>query len=129
MLWKQGAFRGLVNYALVPETAHSPAINVGAGLQGIGTGNPGYFAVAEKSFSRSNCTFSGYLGIGYRTNEPHAHMLGGAKFTPAKSPWTLGVQADGHNVHPFVTRSFGDLTLGLYLVNLKSPGLMVSKRW
>ncbi len=56
-------------------------------------------------------------------------MLGGAKYTPSLSPWTIGVQADGHNVHPFVTRAFHDLTLGVYLVNLKSPGFMVSKRW
>ncbi len=128
-LWKQRAFRGLASYTLASEGSRTPAINVGAGLQGIGTGNPGYFAVAEKSFATHIGSVSAYLGLGLRSNENHAHMLGGAKFTPSLSKWTMGVQLDGHNVHPFVTRDFDSFTIGMYLVNLKSPGIMLSKRW
>jgi hypothetical protein len=129
LLWKQGAFRGLGSYTLAPEKGDMPMINVGLGLQGIGTGNPGYFATAEKTLAIPEGSVNGYLGMGFRANEGHGHLLGGLKFTPGQSPWTLGVQADGHNVHPFITHSFPDFTLGAYLVNLKTPGLLVSKRW
>lgn len=129
LLWKQGAFRALGNYSLAPERGNMPALNVGFGVQGIGTGNPGYFTTAEKSFQSTRAAINAYVGVGLRANENHAHMVGGIKMTPTNSPWTLGVQADGHNVHPFVTHRFPDLTLGLYLVNSKSPGLLISKAW
>jgi len=128
-LWKQGAFRGLGSYTLVPETPTVPRISVGLGLQGIGTGNPGYFATAEKTRVLPEGSVTAYVGVGFRANEGHGHLLGGARMTPTGSPWTLGVQADGHNVHPFVSRRFNDLTLGLYLVNLKSPGLLIAYAW
>jgi hypothetical protein len=128
-LWKQRAFRGMGSYKLVKETAKSPAITAGLGLQGIGTGNPGYFVTAEKGFSFKTGSASAYLGAGFRTNENHGHMLGGVKFTPLNTPWTLGLQADGHNLHPFVTHAFPEFTLGLYLVNMKLPGVLFSKRW
>lgn len=126
-LWKQGAFRGLANYELIPSRGKSPSLRIGFGLQGIGTGNPGYFATSEKGWAGSWGTASGYLGVGLRTNEDHGHLLGGFKFTPSRSLWTVGFQNDGHDTHPFVTRSLGGgFTAGAYLIALKSPGLLIS---
>jgi len=102
---------------------------VGAGLQCIGTGNPGYFLTLEKTWSTQAWALSGYAGAGYRTNESHGHGLGGLKVTPAGSRWTLGFQADGHDSHPFVTHQFKEMTLGVYLVNMKSLGVLVSRAW
>jgi hypothetical protein len=106
-----------------------PALVAGAGLQGIGTGNPGYFLTAEKNLMSREGSLTAYLGAGFRTNEDHGHLIGGAKFTPIASAWTIGAQADWHNVSPFITRSFPELTLGVYLIGLETPGLLVSKRW
>jgi hypothetical protein len=125
-LWNQRAFRGLGNYTLLRETERTPGVHVGVGLQGIGTGNPGYFATTEKTFRSESGSLNGFVGVGFRANESHGHLLGGFKFTPEDGPWTLGVQADGHNVHPFITRRFDDMALGLYLVNSKTLGVMVS---
>ena len=126
LLWKQGAVRGLANYELIPERAIAPNLRVGFGLQGIGTGNPGYFATSEKTFSLKEGSLTSYIGIGFRTNEDHTHGLGGVKLTPAGSLWTLGVQFDGHWVHPFVTLSLRDgWTAGVYFVEGRSLGLLI----
>ena len=95
-------------------------------MQGIGTGNPGYFATSEKSYTVKEGTFSGYAGIGFRANEDHAHALGGIKFSPTASPWTFGLQNEGHRSHPFVSYNRGELTYGLYLIEMKSLGIMFS---
>ncbi|HJP83791.1 MAG TPA: hypothetical protein VJ835_09830 [Fimbriimonadaceae bacterium] len=127
LLWKQGAFRGLANYQLVKETVSQPSIRVGFGLQGIGTGNPGYFATMEKSLFLKEGGITAYAGVGFRTNEDHAHGLGGVKFSPADTPWTLGVQFDGHWAHPFATYRLKDgWSVGAYLVESRTPGLMIS---
>lgn len=117
----------MANYELIPAEGKAPNLRVGFGLQGIGTGNPGFFATSERSWAGNWGVVSGYLGVGYRTNEDHGHLLGGFKWTPSTSPWTLGLQNDGHESHPFVSRNLGrGFTGGLYLVGLKSPGLMIS---
>ncbi|MBC8065821.1 MAG: hypothetical protein H7Y17_13395 [Chlorobia bacterium] len=127
LLWKQGAFRGLANYEVIKETAKAPNLRVGFGVQGIGTGNPGYFATSEKTFAIPAGALTGYLGIGYRSNEDHAHGLAGVKFTPTQSAWTIGLQLDGHWAHPFAAYRIGKgSSAGAYLVEGKSPGLMVS---
>lgn len=128
LLWKQGAFRFLGNYELIAETPRSPNLRVGYGLQGIGVGNPGYFATAEKFHTNRSVSVTGYLGVGYRSNENHGHLLGGIKASPA-GPWTIGVQIDGHDVHPFLNYSLGRHAIGLYLIELRSPGVMLNFRW
>jgi len=127
LLWKQGAFRGLGNYELIPQTAKSPNLRIGFGLQGIGTGNPGYFATSEKTLEGSVGIVTGYVGIGWRANEDHSHGLAGLKFTPKGQPWTVGFQADGHSLHEFVTYQTRDgWSIGAYLIESKMPGLMFS---
>lgn len=130
LLWKQGAFRGLANYALIQETATTPSLRVGFGLQGIATGNPGYFAVSEKRFALLEGDVSTYAGIGFRANENHGHLLGGAKITPGNGLWTFGIQADGHHVHPFATVAVATgLSVGAYWIETRSLGIMVSYGW
>lgn len=128
-LWKQEAFRVLGNYEVVAQTATKPNLRVGFGIQGIATGNPGYFATSEKNFSLPEGEAMAYVGIGYRSNEDHAHFLGGAKFTPKTSKFTLGVQLDGHEVHPLVSMQLAsDLTIGAYWIETRTLGLMLSLR-
>lgn len=112
------------NYALQTETDDLPLIRAGFGVQGIGVGNPGYFMTAEKNRSWGDVRANGYLGFGLRSNENHGHMLGGLK--ASRGAWSLGVQADGHNVHPFTTWSFDGGSVGVYLVESKSLGIMLS---
>jgi len=124
-LWKQGAFRGLANFALTTETERTPLVRVGAGLQGIGTGNPGYFGTVEKNRKIGSASVNAYLGIGLRANEGHGHLLGGLKVSP-DDRWTLGLQNEGHETHPFVTYRIDRQYVGLYLINQKRPALMWS---
>jgi hypothetical protein len=125
-LWRQGAFRGLANYIVIPEGERHPDLRVGLGLQGIGTGNPGYFVTSEKNFSLPEGRLNAYVGVGFRANENHGHPLGGVKFTPP-GPWTLGIQHDGHAAHPFIIYDTGGSPkLGLYLIEGRSLGFMIS---
>lgn len=128
LLWKQGAFRGLANYEALQETAKSPNLKVGLGLQGIGTGNPGFFATSEKNWAFPSGNLNVFGGIGFRANEDHAHGLGGFKFS-FPGPWTMGLQLDGHNAHPFVTYGWDRHSVGLYLIETKSLGFMWGYRW
>ncbi len=127
LLWKQGAFRGLANYELIAEKAHSPNLRVGFGLQGIGTGNPGFFATTEKTHFMKEGAATGYVGFGFRANEGHGHPLAGIKFTPKQSPWTVGFQHDGHAGNLFGSYRIGQgWSAGAYWISMKSLGLMVS---
>jgi len=127
-LWKQNAVRYLASVNAIPQTDRLPALNLSAGVQGIGTGNPGYAATLEKDFALEGVSWNVYAGIGFRSNESHSHLLGGAKVSLAND-WALGVQADGHDVHPFVTKSFGPLIAGAYLIGTKSPAFMLGYRF
>lgn len=128
-LWKQNAVRYLASFRALTETARTPGISLSAGVQGIGTGNPGYAVTFEKNWSLKAGSANVYTGVGWRSNENHAHMLGGFKFTPGTGPWTLGVQFDGHQEHPFMTYGYRQWVAGLYLIDLKSPALMVGVRF
>jgi hypothetical protein len=68
------------------------------------------------------------LGVGYRSNEKHGHLLGGLKVSP-RGPWTVGIQLDGHSAHPFVNYGLGRHSVGAYLIEMKSLGLLVNFRW
>ncbi|MGE0002803.1 MAG: hypothetical protein AB7T05_12130, partial [Fimbriimonadaceae bacterium] len=103
-LWKQNAVRYLAAVNAIPQTEKFPGLNLSAGVQGIGTGNPGYSATLEKDFAGKDFTWNLFGGLGFRSNESHSHWLGGAKITFIDD-WTLGVQADGHRIHPFVTKA------------------------
>ncbi|MBX7131685.1 MAG: hypothetical protein K1X67_03290 [Fimbriimonadaceae bacterium] len=128
-LWRQKAFRFLGTYQFLTETPKTPSFTAGFGVQGIGTGNPGYFVTSEKNFPLGSGRATAYLGVGFRANESHGHMLGGFKFSP-DDDWTLGIQFDGHAKHPFVTRRIaGGFTLGAYLIDAKSPALLFSVQY
>jgi hypothetical protein len=123
-LWKQNALRWLASVNLAAETATLPALNASVGVQGIGTGNPGYSATLEKNFG----AFNGYLGVGWRSNESHSHLLGGVKYA-FENGVSVGLQLDGHQEHPFVVYTEGQMVYGAYLIDLKSPALMVGYRF
>jgi hypothetical protein len=114
----------LASVNLIEETASSPALNASAGVQGIGTGNPGYSATLEKNWG----AFNAYGGVGYRSNEEHSHLLGGMKYA-FQGGLTVGLQLDGHQEHPFVVHSVGQTMFGAYLIDLKSPALMAGYRF
>jgi hypothetical protein len=128
-LWKQRAFRWLGSYQTSPETATMPSTHVSAGVQGIGTGNPGFSATAEKNWMLSSGgSFNAFIGVGYRTNSKTTRLLGGFKYSP-DGRFSVGVQDDGFNKHPFATYAVGQMVYGVYLVDTKSPGLMVGARF
>jgi hypothetical protein len=128
-LLEQNAFRALGTYRLVPERGQLPSINASVGVQGIGTGNPGYALTAEKNFGNFGPgNLNTYLGVGWRANEDHAHLLGGVKYSP-DGRWTVGFQHEGHNGHPFVTYGQDSWVGGLYLIEGRSLGYMVGVRY
>lgn len=127
-LAKQGAFRVLGSYRLVTETPTRPSFHVGAGLQGIGTGNPGYNARAEKLFHTPAGEVTAFAGIGFRSNEGHAHGLGGLKLR-LECGFAVGVQADGHQTNPFLTFSKGQWTTGLFLIDGRNPAYLLAARF
>lgn len=127
-LWKQNALRYLASVRLAAETAKSPGFYASAGVQGIGTGNPGFSATAEKNFQLDGVRVNAFAGLGFRTNERHTHPVGGIKFEFADRI-TLGLQWEGHHAHPFVTKGFGPFIAGVYLIEGKSPGLMFGARF
>jgi hypothetical protein len=114
---------------VLPESKHLPAINFSAGIQGIGTGNPGFGLTFEKNLTvAEGRALNAYAGIGWRSNEAHSHMLGGVKLA-LNSRWTVGLQLDGHDRHPFTTYSQGSMVIGLYLIQSKSLGIMTGFRF
>ena len=123
-LWKQQAFRFLGSYQLITETAKRPSLSVSAGVQGIGTGNPGFSATLEKGFQQGPGRLVVFGGVGLRTNESHAHPVGGVKYTP-DGRWTLGLQHDGHEGHPFLTFTQDQFIVGGYLIDFRRPALML----
>jgi hypothetical protein len=127
-LWKQNAFRFLGSYTAVPETQKLPALNFSVGVQGIGTGNPGFSGTLEKNFLVSFGTVNVYAGLGLRSNEDHGHPVGGVKLT-LPSGIALGLQDDGHKRNPFATYSKDWWTAGVYLVGGKTPAYLVGLRY
>lgn len=127
-LWKQTAFRFLASVQLSPETAKMPAVNASAGIQGIGTGNPGYSVTLEKNFNPGGHRVNAYIGIGFRANESHSHAVGGVKFALNQN-WTVGYQHDGHQQNPFVTFGQGQAFGGIYLLNFERPALMFGMKF
>ncbi|HSI73627.1 MAG TPA: hypothetical protein VK934_10675, partial [Fimbriimonas sp.] len=127
-LLKQNAFRGLASYNVLPEKVQTPALNVSVGVQGIGTGNPGYSGTLEKNWKWSTGSLNVYAGLGFRANEDHAHAVGGAKFT-FPNGIALGIQDEGHERNPFVTYSRSTWTVGIYLVGGKRAAYLVGNRF
>jgi len=127
-LWKQEAFRILGNYVLLEETATRPNLKVGAGIQSITTGNPGYYATTEKNFHLKDGTWSLYAGVGFRSNESHSHGIGGLRYEP-HGPWAIGLQLDGHQGHPYLTHRIGNVVVGYYLADFEQSGYLVGIRF
>ena len=105
-----------------------PSFNASAGVQGIGTGNPGYSVTSEKNFKTDSGMFNIYVGVGWRSNENISRGVGGMKFGLTNGV-TLGVQNDGKQTNPFVTFGFGQQTVGLYLVGGKNVAYLVGTRF
>lgn len=127
-LWKQDAVRFLGSYQITPETEKLPSLNVSWGVQGVGTGNPGWAFTTEKTWISNGTPINAYTGVGFRTNESHAHLLFGVK-TRLANEWTIGYQADGHQHQPFVVWSRGQFMAGAYLVDFKRPAWLVGVRF
>ncbi len=127
-LLEQNAFRFLGSYRFVKETDRYPAIFASVGIQGIGTGNPGYSATAEKNWTSGKVRLNVFAGIGIRSNENHAHAVGGFKIG-FENGFGLGLQADGHQKHPFVTYSNREMVYGFYLIDAKRPAYLVGVRF
>jgi hypothetical protein len=120
--------RYLASVNAVPQTPQWPALNLSAGVQGIGTGNPGYSATLEKDWSAGQVAYNAFAGIGLRSNEAHGHVVAGAK-AALPGGWSVGLQLDGHDVHPFVTKSLGNYVAGFYLIGAKAPAFMLGTRF
>jgi len=127
-LHKQGSFRALAAYQFVPETTRTPSLNGSVGAQGIGTGNPGYSLTAEKNFEQREGSLNIFSGLGYRSNEDHAHWIGGLRYQ-LKSGLAFGLQLDGHQHNPFVVYSHNQAIFGFYLIDGKSPAYLVGLRF
>jgi len=127
-LHRQEALRVLGTYEVVPSYRGLPNLRLGFGVQGIGTGNPGYFATTEREVRTPSGALASFAGIGFRANESHSHGLLGLRFSP-NGPWSFGAQLDGHGRHLFVTHDASATTFGVYLVDMKSFGLLVGTNW
>jgi len=127
-LHRQSAFRGLIAYTISPEAETLPSVNGSFGVQGIGTGNPGYGLSLDKNFVQPEGTLNVFAGLGYRSNEDHLHPLGGVRYE-FNSGFTLGLQADGHELNPFVTYRLSDAFGGLNLINGRRPAFIIGYRW
>lgn len=127
-LAKQGAFRAMGSYMLSPEKATMPSLNFSAGVQGIGSGNPGISLTSEKNFVTSHGAFNVFVGLGYRTNIKTLRPVGGLKYSPTQH-WTIGYQNDGENEYPFVTYTSGRMSYGLFLIAFESPAILVGTRF
>jgi hypothetical protein len=126
-LYEQNAFRILGSYQLIRETATSPSAHVSVGVQGIGTGNPGWTGRLEKNFRLPAGNLNVFGGIGVRGNEDHSHPIAGGKFEH-HSGFSVGVQWEGHAHHPFVIYAFGQHVVGLYLIGGNRMGYMIGMR-
>lgn len=113
---------------LSSPAARAPSLKVGAGIQGIATGNPGYYANLEKNFHLKEFAVNVYAGIGLRSNEDHSHGLGGVKLI-FHNPWRLGIQLDGHETHPYIAYDAGPWVAGFYWANIERPGYLIGLRW
>lgn len=69
-----------------------------------------------------------YAGIGFRSNESHSHLLGGAKYA-FEGGVAVGLQLDGHQEHPFMVYTKDQTIYGVYLIDFKSPALMIGYRY
>ena len=127
-LWKQTAFRFLVSAQIIQETTKYPAVNASAGIQGIGTGNPGYSVTLEKNFDPDGHRVNAFVGIGFRANENHSHGVGGVKVS-LNANWTVVYQHDGHQQNPFITYGKGQAFGGIYLLDFERPALMFGFRF
>ncbi len=127
-LHKQEALRVLATYEVIPSDRGLPNLRLGFGVQGIGTGNPGYFATTEREVRTAAGELASFAGIGLRANESHSHGLLGLRFSP-NGPWSVGVQHDGHGRHLFAAHKAATATFGIYLVDMKSLGLLVGADW
>ncbi|HRK21221.1 MAG TPA: hypothetical protein PLX06_05405 [Fimbriimonadaceae bacterium] len=126
-LLKQKAFRALGSYLLSPETATLPSTHISAGVQGIGTGNPGYSFTSEKNWDVNGTGVNIFLGVGYRTNRKILRGVGGFKLS--RGQLTVGYQNDGVEQYPFATISFGQWSTGFYLIGFKSPAYILGVRF
>ncbi len=129
-LLKQNAIRYLAAYTLAPETSRSPSVNLSAGVQGIGTGNPGYSATLEKNFilDGGKSSINLFAGVGFRSNENIAREVAGLKFT-TNDGFSIGIQDDGKLRNPFATYATGNFVAGIYLVGGEHPAFLFGMRF
>ncbi|MDI9639365.1 hypothetical protein QPK87_19340 [Kamptonema cortianum] len=127
-LWKQNSFRFLASIRILAETENRPSLSASAGVQGIGTGNPGYSLTLEKNVDLDGLKVNAFAGVGFRSNESHGHPLGGVKLGVSENI-NIGFQNDGHQTHPFITFSKDEWVAGFYLIDGKSAAWMLGVRF
>lgn len=127
-LAKQRALRYLASVRVLPEHGPWPSLSASAGVQGIGTGNPGYSVTLEKNVRTPHGTWNVYAGAGWRSNENVVREVAGLKYSFANGV-TLGLQDDGKVRNPFVTYSLRGTTFGVYLVGGKEAAFLVGHRF
>jgi hypothetical protein len=127
-LHKQEAFRALAAYQFIPESAKSPSLNGSVGVQGIGTGNPGYSLTTEKNWKDQNGSLNLFTGVGFRSNETHLHAIGGVKYQ-FNFGTVIGVQLDGHGSHPFIIQNYKNVLGGVYLIDGRKAAFLIGARF
>ncbi|MBA3726507.1 MAG: hypothetical protein H0W86_08650 [Armatimonadetes bacterium] len=105
-----------------------PSAHISVGVQGVGTGNPGWTGRLEKNFRTEAGNLNVFGGIGLRSNEDHAHPVAGTKLE-MPSHISLGLQWDGHNAHPFATYGLDRYIVGFYLIGGKTLGYLFGARF
>lgn len=125
---KQGAFRALATYQVAPETEALPSVVLSIGVQGIGTGNPGYSATAEKNWQVGSSKLNLYGGLGYRANGTQLFPLGGLKLVDTRG-LSIGVQHDGFTASPFATLTKSRVTYGVYIVGGRNLAYLIGTRF
>lgn len=105
-----------------------PSLNGSIGVQGIGTGNPGYSLTGEKNWRVKGGSFNAFAGVGYRSNEDHLHSIGGMKYQ-WNSGLAVGIQLDGHDHNPFVIQNYKNILAGIYWIDATRPAFIIGARF
>jgi hypothetical protein len=120
----------LANLILLQETKSLPAIIAGTSSDRIGTpeGQAFYLTVSKDLQHWTGLPVAPYAGVSYGTWDDEAVVIGGLNVRITKKLSAMGI-FDGHKVHPTITWSQDQWTLGLMLAYGKEPGVFFNYRF
>jgi hypothetical protein len=120
----------LANLTLLQESARLPAIILGTSSDRIGTpAGQAYFMTVSKDISKwTGLPIAPYAGVSYGTWDDEAVAIGGLNIRLSKRLSSL-VIFDGHKVHPTVSWTQGDWTVGAMLAFGDKPGVFFNYRF